>query len=502
MPRALLSVHDKSGVAELAARLVEHGWSIVASGGTAGHLRDAGIEVTDTADITGFPPILGHRVVTLHPAVHGGILADTSEDSHVSDMAAHGIETFDLVVVNLYPFGTSPGTEMIDIGGPALVRAAAKNHARVTVVVDPRDYDELVEMVAGGGPGPGERRRLARKAFGVTSAYDAAIAAWLDEETAEPGRGAVPPFLTLVAERAEVLRYGENPHQVGARYRLPGVESWWDSAVQWQGRDLSYLNVLDAEAAWRLVNRFDGPAAVVVKHANPCGAAVAATIGEAYDLAHRADPVSAFGGIVAVNGEVDETTARAIAGVFTEVVVAPSFSAAALEVLAERESLRLLEARAPFGAMGIDVRSIDGGLLVQSVDEQDDSLDGFTVATARTPDDAEWTSLLFAWQSVAATWSNAISIVADRVLVGNCGGQPNRVDAARIAVQRSGERARGAVAASDAFLPFADTVRVLADAGVTALIQPGGSVRDAESVAAADEAGMAMVFTGTRHFRH
>jgi phosphoribosylaminoimidazolecarboxamide formyltransferase/IMP cyclohydrolase len=502
VPRALLSVHDKSGVAELAARLVEHGWSIVASGGTAGHLRDAGIEVTDTADITGFPPILGHRVVTLHPAVHGGILADTSEDSHVSDMAAHGIETFDLVVVNLYPFGTSPGTEMIDIGGPALVRAAAKNHARVTVVVDPRDYDELVEMVAGGGPGPGERRRLARKAFGVTSAYDAAIAAWLDEETAEPGRGAVPPFLTLVAERAEVLRYGENPHQVGARYRLPGVESWWDSAVQWQGRDLSYLNVLDAEAAWRLVNRFDGPAAVVVKHANPCGAAVAATIGEAYDLAHRADPVSAFGGIVAVNGEVDETTARAIAGVFTEVVVAPSFSAAALEVLAERESLRLLEARAPFGAMGIDVRSIDGGLLVQSVDEQDDSLDGFTVATARTPDDAEWTSLLFAWQSVAATWSNAISIVADRVLVGNCGGQPNRVDAARIAVQRSGERARGAVAASDAFLPFADTVRVLADAGVTALIQPGGSVRDAESVAAADEAGMAMVFTGTRHFRH
>jgi phosphoribosylaminoimidazolecarboxamide formyltransferase/IMP cyclohydrolase len=502
VPRALLSVHDKSGIAELAARLVVHGWSVVASGGTAAHLRDAGVEVTDTADITGYPPILGHRVVTLHPAVHGGILADTGDASHVADLAAHGIDTFDLVVVNLYPFGTAPGTEMIDIGGPALVRAAAKNHARVAVVVDPQDYDDLAEMVAGGGPGPRERRRLARKAFGVTSAYDASIAAWLDEEIAEPGRGSVPPFLTLVAERAEVLRYGENPHQSGARYRLPGVESWWDSAVQWQGRDLSYLNVLDTEAAWRLVNRLDGPAAVVVKHANPCGAAVAATVGEAYALAHGADPVSAFGGIVAVNGEVDEATARAIASVFTEVVVAPSFDAAALEMFGEREALRLLEARSPFGAMGIDVRSIDGGLLVQSVDEQDDPLDGFTVPTARTPDDAEWTSLLMAWQTVAATSSNAISIVADRVLVGNCGGQPNRVDAARIAVHRAGDRARGAVAASDAFLPFADTVRVLSAAGVTALIQPGGSVRDAESVAAADEAGMAMVFTGTRHFRH
>ncbi len=502
MPRALLSVHDKSGIAAFAVRLVELGWTIVASGGTAAHLRDAGVESTDTADITGFPPILGHRVVTLHPAVHGGILADTSDDSHRADLETHGIDVFDLVVVNLYPFGRAPGTEMIDIGGPALVRAAAKNHARVTVVVDPNDYDDVAAMIAEGGPGPRERRRLARKAFGTTSAYDAGIAAWLDEETAEPGRGAVPPFLTLVAERAEVLRYGENPHQVGARYRLPGVESWWDSAVQWQGRDLSYLNVLDAEAAWRLVNRLEGPAAVIVKHANPCGAAVAGTIAAAHAAALGADPVSAFGGIVAVNGEVDEATARAIAGVFTEVVVAPSFSAAALEVLAERGALRLLEARSPFGAMGIDVRSIDGGLLVQSVDEQDDPLDGFTVPTERAPDDAEWTSLLMAWQTVAATWSNAVSIVADRVLVGNCGGQPNRVDAARIAAQRAGDRARGAVAASDAFLPFADTVQVLAEAGVSALIQPGGSVRDAESIAAADAAGMAMVFTGTRHFRH
>lgn len=502
MPRALLSVHDKSGIVDLANALVAHGWIVVSSGGTAAHLTDAGIDVVDVATITGVPPILGHRVVTLHPLVHGGILADPDDVSHVDDMVAHGIEPFDLVVVNLYPFRQEPGVEMIDVGGPALVRAAAKNHARVTVVVDPEDYDDIVDSLATGGPGVAERRRLARKAFGVTSAFDAAIAAWLDEDLAEPGHGAVPSYLTIVAERAEVLRYGENPHQVGARYRLPGVESWWDSAVQLQGRDLSYLNVLDTEAAWRLVSRLEGPAAVIVKHANPCGAAIAHSIADAYDRAHGADPVSAFGGIVAVNGEVDEETARNIAGVFTEVVVAPSFSAAALEVLASRESLRLIEARSPFGSMGIDVRSIDGGLLVQSVDEVDDPLDEFEVVSTRTPNDEEWTSLLFAWQMVAATWSNAISLVADRVLVGNCGGQPNRVDAARIAMQRAGDRARGSVAASDAFLPFADTVRVLAAGGVTALIQPGGSVRDAESIAAADDVGMSMIFTGTRHFRH
>jgi phosphoribosylaminoimidazolecarboxamide formyltransferase/IMP cyclohydrolase len=285
-----------------------------------------------------------------------------------------------------------------------------------------------------------------------------------------------------------VLRYGENPHQTGARYRLPGVESWWDSAVQLNGKEMSYLNVLDTEAAWRLVSRFDRPAAVIVKHANPCGVALAPSIADAYRAAHAADPVSAFGGIVAVNGEVGDDTAAEIAKVFTEVVVAPSFSAGALEILSAKENLRLIEGVAPFNSMAIDVRSVDGGL--------------FEVVTKRAPSADEWTSLLLAWQTVAATWSNAIVLANGDIVVGVGGGQPNRLDAARIAVTRAGDRARGSVAASDAFFPFGDTVAELAGAGVTAVIQPGGSIRDAESIEAADEAGMAMVLTGTRHFRH
>jgi phosphoribosylaminoimidazolecarboxamide formyltransferase/IMP cyclohydrolase len=312
----------------------------------------------------------------------------------------------------------------------------------------------------------------------------------------------VPPILTLVAERAEVLRYGENPHQTGARYRLPGVESWWDSAVQLNGKEMSYLNVYDTEAAWQLVSRFDRPGAVIVKHANPCGVAVADTIFNAYTRAHGADPVSAFGGIIALNGEVDGATASEISSVFTEVVVAPSFSADALEILCAKENLRLIEASAPFNAMAINVRSIDGGLLVQSVDEVDEPLDDFDVVTTRTPTDSEWQNLLLAWSTVASTWSNAIVLANSDVVVGIGGGQPNRVDAARIAITRAGERARGSVAASDAFFPFGDSVEELAKAGVTAIIQPGGSVRDRESIEAANAHSIAMVFTNTRHFRH
>ena len=502
MPRALLSVYDKTGIVGFASTLHALGWDIVSSGGTADALSGAGIPVVDVADLTGVPPMLDHRVVTLHPKVHGGILADRGNPAHVEEMERLGISGIDLVVVNLYPFSSNPGVELIDVGGPAMVRAAAKNFGHVGVVVDTADYADVLEAIEGGYFGVGIRRVLAQKAFRITSAYDAAIASWLADETPDRGPAPVPPILTMVAERAEVLRYGENPHQTGARYRLPGVESWWDSAVQLNGKEMSYLNVLDTEAAWQLVSRFDRPACVIVKHANPCGVALAPTVAEAHERAHAADPVSAFGGIVAVNGEVGADTALAISKVFTEVVIAPSFSAEALEILCAKENLRLIEAIAPFNAMAVNVRSIDGGLLVQTVDEVDEPLDDFTVATDRAPSADEWQSLLLAWQTVAATWSNAIALVNGDVVVGIGGGQPNRVDAARIAITRAGSSSTGSVAASDAFFPFADTVEALAAAGVTAVIQPGGSVRDAESIEAANRHGMAMVLTGTRHFRH
>ena len=502
MPRALLSVYDKTGIVEFASALHALGWTIISSGGTAREIADAGIAVTDVADLTGLGPILDHRVVTLHPKVHGGILADRDNPQHLDELEEFGIEEIDLVVVNLYPFSSKPGIDLIDIGGPAMVRAAAKNFAHVGVVVDTADYADVLEMIEGGFFGISARRRLAQKAFRITSAYDAAISSWLADETVDREDATVPPILTLVAERAEVLRYGENPHQTGARYRLPGVESWWDSATQLNGKEMSYLNVLDTEAAWQLVSRFDRPAAVIVKHANPCGVALAPTIFEAYTNAHQADPVSAFGGIIAVNGEVNEATASAISEVFTEVVIAPSFTAEALEILCAKPSLRVFEAVAPFGAMAIDVRSIDGGLLVQSVDEVSEPLDNFTVVTERAPSADEWTSIMLAWQTVAATWSNAIVLVNGDTVVGIGGGQPNRIDAARLAIGRAGERAIGSVAASDAFFPFGDTVSALAAAGVTAISQPGGSVRDEESITAANTHGIAMVFTGVRHFRH
>jgi len=502
LPRALLSVYDKTGIVEFASSLHSLGWTILSSGGTAAAIASAGIPVTDVVEVTGLEPILSHRVVTLHPKIHGGILADRENPEHLDEMEKIGIDPIDLVVVNLYPFHSKPGIDLIDIGGPAMVRAAAKNFAHVGVVVDTADYRDVLEMIEGNIFGITARRVLAQKAFRITSAYDASIASWFADETSDRENATIPPILTLVAERAEVLRYGENPHQTGARYRLPGVESWWDSAVQLNGKEMSYLNVLDTEAAWQLVSKFDRPAAVVVKHANPCGVAVGATIYEAYTKAHAADPVSAFGGIIAVNGEVNEDTAREMTGVFTEVIIAPSFTAGAMELLCEKSNLRIIEAVAPFGAMAIDVRSIDGGLLVQSVDEVDEPLDDFTVVTERSPDDQEWSSLLLAWQTVAATWSNAIVLANGDVVVGIGGGQPNRIDAARLAIERAGAQALGSVAASDAFFPFGDTVEALAAAGATAIIQPGGSMRDAESIAAANSHGIAMVFTGSRHFKH
>ena len=503
MPTALLSVYDKSGVAELAAGLHGLGWRIISSGGTAAAIAAAGVPVTDVAELTGTPAILGHRVVTLHPRIHGGILADPTDSSHRADMDEYGIEPIDLVVVNLYPFSSEPGIELIDIGGPAMVRAAAKNHAHVGVVVNPGDYEPvLAEITAEGSITPATRRRLARTAFARTAAYDAAIVNWLDETDPEPD--VLPTSLHLALERTEVLRYGENPHQQGARFRHMESTSpagWWDSMIQHGGKALSYLNLFDTEAAWRLVQRFDAPAAVIVKHANPCGVAVAGDIAEAYIRANACDPVSAFGGIVAVNGMVTVPMAEALAPVFTEVVVAPSYEPEALEILTSKANMRVLTASPP-GARTLDMRPIDGGLLVQQADPVPLDRSTWQVVTSVSPTDEQWDDLTFAWTVCAAVSSNAIVYARDRQAFGIGAGQQNRLDSSRIAAERSAGRAAGGVCASDAFFPFRDGLDAAVAAGITAVIQPGGSVRDAEVIAAADEAGIAMVFTGTRHFRH
>jgi len=510
MPTALLSVYDKTGVVELAEGLHALGWRLLSSGGTAGAIQAAGIDVTDVAELTGFPAILGHRVVTLHPKVHGGLLADVSNPEHVADMDAYGIEPIDLVVVNLYPFATDPGIELIDIGGPSMVRSAAKNHARVGVVVNPGDYTVVLDEIRSSGDlSAATKRRLARDAFAATAAYDSAITAWLaaDTDGSGPptldadGNSSLPQTLTLEAELAQPLRYGENPHQHGARYRFTGKRSWWDDAVQHGGKELSYLNVFDTEAAWKLVNRFDRPAVVIVKHANPCGVAVHDDISTAYRLAHAADPVSAFGGIVAVNRPVPAALAEALAPVFTEVVVAPGYEDAALAALTAKKNLRVLSAAAA-PAVALDIRSVDGGLLVQNADTVDGRSDAWQVVTDAQPTDQQWADLEFAWQVCAAVSSNAIVFAKDLQALGIGAGQQNRVDSVRIAATRSAGRAVGGVLASDAFFPFRDNIDVAAEAGITAIVQPGGSIRDQDSIDACNEHGIAMVVTGTRHFRH
>ncbi len=499
MPRALISVYNKSTIVDFAGALHELGWEIVSSGGTARVLRDAEIPVIDVAEITGFPSILGHRVVTLHPAIHGALLADLDKSEHRNDLSRHNIVPISLAVIDLYPFSESPGIELIDVGGPAMIRAAAKNHAHVGVVIDSSQYEAVLdELRALGSLTSKTKRDLAEAAFGYTSAYDAKIAQWFAEASDEKPSVDVS---NLQLEDKIILRYGENPHQSGTLYQLVGQHGWLRTAKQLGGKELSYLNVLDADAAWQLVHCTTEPAAAVIKHANPCGFAVSESIFDAYVKAHACDPVSAFGGIIAINREVTGEVATEIGKIFTEVIIAPSFSPQASEILAAKKNLRFIQADPPSND-SLHIRSVNGGLLVQQRDRVDDAPESWRVVTKREPSASELDDCVVAWKVCAAVSSNAIVICQSRQAVGIGGGQQNRVDAARIAITKAGNRSAGASAASDAFFPFADGLELLADSGVSAIIQPGGSVRDDEVIAAADAHDIAMLFTGTRHFRH
>ncbi|MGH8996574.1 MAG: bifunctional phosphoribosylaminoimidazolecarboxamide formyltransferase/IMP cyclohydrolase [Acidimicrobiales bacterium] len=500
--RALLSVYDKEGLVGLAEGLAGLGWELLASGNTSAALSEAEIAHRAVSDVTGAPEILGGRVKTLHPAIHGGILADRSVPEHLADLERQGIEPIDLVVCNLYPFTSDPSVELIDVGGPTMVRAAAKNFAHVGVVVSPSDYEAVLEEIRAAGSLSDEaRRRLARAAFAHTAAYDAAIVAWLDADEL------LPPSLHLTLERAEVLRYGENPHQHGARYRVSGRDSWWDGMEQLAGSPLSYLNLFDADAAWRLADELatdSGEQAVaIIKHANPCGAAVDASLIAAYRRALDCDERSAFGGVVAVAGAIDLDLAEAIAaGPQADVIVARSIDDAARERLVKRrKATRLLAGPAP-EAGGAQVRSIGAAALVQEADRLVAPRSGWTVVTRAQPTDEQWRDLVLAWRVCARTMSNSVVVVAGGQAVGIGAGQPSRVGAAEIAVTRAGDRAKGGAGASDAFFPFPDGLEVLARAGVAAVVHPGGSVGDAAVIEAADRDGIALVATGERHFRH
>ena len=502
--KALLSVFDKIGIAEFASGLHELGWELLSSGGTAKQIADAGIPVTDVADYTGSPIMLGHRVVTLHPKIHGGILAERENEEHQEDLKHNNIETIDLVVCNLYPFQAEPGIENIDIGGPTMVRAAAKNHQYVGVVVDPTDYDVvLVELKNAGKLSDGTRRMLARKAFAHTAAYDAAIVSWLDDtDQSSDAEDPLPDSIHLALERVHDLRYGENPHQVGARYKYANGSGWWDSATKIHGKEMSYLNLFDTEAAWRLVHSMgDEPTVAVIKHANPCGIASHEDITEAYIRANACDPVSAFGGIVAVNREVPLSMAEELSNVFTEVIIAPSFTEETIVKLTEKKNIRIIEAHPP-GFPLLDMRTIDGGLLVQTCDRVQLDHTQWTIATKREPTKKEWVDLEFAWRVAAKVSSNCIVLAKDKQAFGIGAGQQNRRDAGAIAAEKADGRAQGGVCASDAFFPFTDGLDAAIQAGCTAVIQPGGSIRDQEVIDAANEAGLTMVFTGERHFKH
>jgi phosphoribosylaminoimidazolecarboxamide formyltransferase / IMP cyclohydrolase len=499
--RVLLSVYDKTGLEDLARALVELGHELIASGGTAAALAAAGIPHATVEQLTGAPEMLGGRVKTLHPRLHGGILADRSNPDHVADLDRHDIDAIGLVVCNLYPFRSNPSIELIDVGGPTMLRAAAKNWAHVGSVVDPADYDAVLdELRREGALSDGLRRRLAAAAFAHTAAYDAAIANWFaDGED-------LPATLHLSLELAQPLRYGENPHQRGARYCETGTPTWWDEVVQHGGLALSYLNLYDADAAWRLAHQLAdlGPAAaVVVKHANPCGAAVSADILTAYDRAFECDPMSAFGGIVALTAPVTETVAtEMVSNARADVVIAPSYDEGALALFAaKRKSMRVLAAPPP-DTDRWHLRQISGGWLVQDPYVFASGRDQWRVVTAAQPTEEQWRDIELAWRVCAWVKSNAIVLAAGGMALGIGGGQQNRVTPGEIATARAAGRAKGGAAASDAFFPFRDGLDAVAAAGVASVIQPGGSVRDEEVIAAANEHGLVMVFTGERQFQH
>jgi len=509
--RALVSVYDKTGLDELVRDLGGHGVEIVSTGNTAALVEKLGYPVTRVEDVTGFPECLDGRVKTLHPAVHAGLLADLRLPAHEAQLAELGVEPFDLLVSNLYPFqqtvssGASPDecVEQIDIGGPAMVRAAAKNHASVAVVTDVSAYP-MVTQALDGGFTLAQRRALAARAFAMIAEYDVAVAEWCAQELA-PSEQWWPEFAGLALRRSAVLRYGENPHQRAALYTDPAAPAGLAQATQLHGKEMSYNNYVDADAAWRAANDHAEPCVAIIKHANPCGIAVGADVAEAHRKAHATDPTSAFGGVIAVNGEVSVELAEQIAEIFTEVVVAPAYAEGASAVLAERRNLRVLRLPVAPPRGGAELRPVSGGLLLQqrdSLDAPGDEPTTWTLATGDPVDDDVLADLVFAWRACRSVKSNAILLAADGAAVGVGMGQVNRVDAARLAVARAGDRARGSVAASDAYFPFPDGLQVLLDAGVRAVVQPGGSVRDPLSVEAAAAAGVPMYFTGTRHFAH
>ncbi|HEV7390664.1 MAG TPA: bifunctional phosphoribosylaminoimidazolecarboxamide formyltransferase/IMP cyclohydrolase [Burkholderiales bacterium] len=516
--QALLSVSDKTGLAEFARSLAAHGIKLISTGGTAKLLQDAGLDVIEVAAYTGFPEMLDGRVKTLHPKVHGGLLARRDLAEHMDAIKGAGIEPIDLVVVNLYPFTQTvargdctleDAIENIDIGGPAMVRSAAKNYRHVAVVTDPADYGAILEeLTATGGAVSAETRfTLAQKAFSHTAAYDGAISNYLTAlDPSGMRHESFPQRLNLQFDLAQRLRYGENPHQAAAFYRDPQPRiGALANYTQLQGKELSYNNIADADAAWECVKTFDGCACVIVKHANPCGVAIAASSVEAYRKAFTTDPTSAFGGIIAFNGVLDEAAARAVSEQFVEVVIAPAVLPEAVALLASKPNIRLLQVGAGDGVNAFDLKRVGGGVLVQTPDALDIDADKLKVVTRREPGEQELADLLFAWRVAKYVKSNAIVFCAGGQTLGVGAGQMSRVDSARIAsikAQNAGLTLAGSVVASDAFFPFRDGVDVVADAGAGAIIQPGGSMRDAEVIAAADERNVAMVFTGVRHFRH
>ncbi|HVH22739.1 MAG TPA: bifunctional phosphoribosylaminoimidazolecarboxamide formyltransferase/IMP cyclohydrolase [Pseudonocardia sp.] len=510
--RALISVYDKARLSELAVGLHGLGVEIVSTGSTARLIADAGVPVVPIERLTGFPECLDGRVKTLHPNVHAGLLADSRRPEHVAQLGELGIAPFDLLVSNLYPFtatvtsgaGPEECVEQIDIGGPAMVRAAAKNHHSVAVVVDPGRYDWVLEQVKDGGFELADRRLLAVEAFRHTATYDIAVASWMGSVLApEPGAGPFPAWVGASWNRSAGLRYGENPHQAAALYvsGAPGLAA----AEQLHGKEMSYNNYVDADAAWRAAHDHEAACVAIIKHANPCGIAVGADIADAHRKAHATDPVSAYGGVIAANQEVSMTMAEQVAEVFTEVVLAPSFSDGAVEVLTRKKNLRVLRLPGAVARRGAELRAISGGLLLQQRDALDapgDDPANWTLATGEPVPADVLSDLAFAWRACRSVKSNGILLAADQAAVGVGMGQVNRVDAARLAVTRAGDRARGSVAASDAFFPFPDGLQVLIDAGVRAVVQPGGSVKDEQVVAAAAAAGIPMYVTGTRHFAH